>query len=202
MIADLKPYPDCKPSGVSWLGDVPAHWEVRRLGQIGRLSKGSGGNKEDESQIGVPCVRYGDLYTTHTYFIEKSRSFVAPETARNYTSIVFGDVLFAASGETIDEIGKSAVNLIQDAGLLRWRCNPVSASAGLSSAIYGLRTDCRSSAAQKATMGRGITVKHIYGNQLKYLVVPLPPSPNRPPSSVSSTAPPPILSLLSLALNA
>ena len=25
-----KPYPDYKPSGVEWLGDVPAHWEVRR----------------------------------------------------------------------------------------------------------------------------------------------------------------------------
>ena len=30
MIANHKPYPDYKPSGVEWLGDVPAHWEVRR----------------------------------------------------------------------------------------------------------------------------------------------------------------------------
>ena len=27
----LQPYPAYKPSGVDWLGDVPAHWEVRRL---------------------------------------------------------------------------------------------------------------------------------------------------------------------------
>ena len=25
------PYPAYKPSGVEWLGNVPAHWEVRRL---------------------------------------------------------------------------------------------------------------------------------------------------------------------------
>ena len=31
MTADLKPYPSYKPSGVEWLGDVPAHWDVRRL---------------------------------------------------------------------------------------------------------------------------------------------------------------------------
>ena len=31
MTADLKPYPLYKPSGVEWLGDVPAHWEVRRM---------------------------------------------------------------------------------------------------------------------------------------------------------------------------
>ena len=31
--ATLKPYADYKPSGIDWLGDVPAHWEVRRLKQ-------------------------------------------------------------------------------------------------------------------------------------------------------------------------
>ena len=31
MTADLKPYPTYKPSGVEWLGEMPAHWEVRRL---------------------------------------------------------------------------------------------------------------------------------------------------------------------------
>ena len=31
MIYNLKPYPSYKPSGVEWLGDVPAHWEVLPL---------------------------------------------------------------------------------------------------------------------------------------------------------------------------
>ncbi len=31
MTSDLKPYPHYKPSGVEWLGDVPSHWDVRRL---------------------------------------------------------------------------------------------------------------------------------------------------------------------------
>ncbi len=30
-VSGLQPYPAYKPSGVEWLGDVPAHWEVRRL---------------------------------------------------------------------------------------------------------------------------------------------------------------------------
>ncbi|MDZ4164222.1 MAG: restriction endonuclease subunit S, partial [Smithellaceae bacterium] len=36
MIADLKPYPEMKDSGVPWLGEVPEHWEVRRLGALVR----------------------------------------------------------------------------------------------------------------------------------------------------------------------
>lgn len=31
MIADLKPYPNYKDSGVPWLGKAPEHWGVRRL---------------------------------------------------------------------------------------------------------------------------------------------------------------------------
>ena len=31
MIADLKPYPEYKEAGLPWLGQVPAHWEVRRI---------------------------------------------------------------------------------------------------------------------------------------------------------------------------
>jgi len=40
MIADLKPYPAMKDSGVPWLGEVPEHWEVRRLKHICRLAYG------------------------------------------------------------------------------------------------------------------------------------------------------------------
>jgi type I restriction enzyme S subunit len=31
MIDGLCPYPEMKPSGLPWLGDVPAHWDVRRI---------------------------------------------------------------------------------------------------------------------------------------------------------------------------
>ena len=36
--ATLPPYPAYKPSGIEWLGDVPAHWEVRRLKQVASLN--------------------------------------------------------------------------------------------------------------------------------------------------------------------
>ena len=36
----LDPNVPLKPSGVEWLGDVPAHWEVRRLSQISGILRG------------------------------------------------------------------------------------------------------------------------------------------------------------------
>ena len=37
---NFKSYHSCKPSGVPWLGDVPAHWDVRRLKAVCRLAYG------------------------------------------------------------------------------------------------------------------------------------------------------------------
>jgi type I restriction enzyme S subunit len=34
MIENLKPYPEYKDSGLPWLGEVPAHWELKRLGSV------------------------------------------------------------------------------------------------------------------------------------------------------------------------
>ncbi len=88
----LKPYPAHKDSGIEWLGQVPAHWKLRHLGRIGRLFKGGGGTKEDEREDGIPCVRYGDLYTHHRFFITASRACVAPELAATaYTPIAYAD---------------------------------------------------------------------------------------------------------------
>ena len=174
-----QPYPACKPSGVEWLGEVPAHWEVRRLGQMGTLSKGNGGSKEDEEPEGVPCVRYGDLYTTHTRFIWGSRSFVSRTRAADYTPLKHGDVLFAASGETIDEIGKSAVNLMSSEACCGGDIIVFRPRYRAHVPYMGYAADCWSSATQKATMGRGFTVVHIYTAQLKRLALPFPPLPEQ-----------------------
>ena len=81
----LDPNVRLKPSGVEWLGDVPEHWEIHQLGRVGRFFKGVGGTKEDEVPSGVPCVRYGDLYMQHQYFIRESRSRVSEQRAVDYT---------------------------------------------------------------------------------------------------------------------
>ena len=112
MTTKLKPYPAYKPSGINRMDKLPEHWELVQLGRIGFLFKGKGGTKEDEIFDGIPCVRYGDIYTQHQFFVRNSRACISQEYADNYSPIQYGDILFAGSGETIDEIGKSVVNLI------------------------------------------------------------------------------------------
>ena len=179
MITNLLPYPAYKSSGVEWLGDVPGHWEVVQLGRIGRFSKGSGGTKADEVPEGVPCIRYGDLYTSHKYHIGASRAFVTETDALNYTPIRYGDILFAGSGETIEEIGKSAVNLIEQPACCGGDVILFRPERESDAKFSGYAIDCPQSQYQKSTMGRGITVMHIYGGELKNLWMALPPLPEQ-----------------------
>ncbi len=175
MIADLKPYAEYKESGLPWIEQVPAHWDVRKPRHIGTLLKGVGGTREDAVSAGVPCVRYGDLYTTHTYFVRRPKAFIHPNRATGYTPLQYGDVLFAASGETLEEIGKSAVNLIEGAAVCGGDVIVLRPSVPVHAPFLGYVMDCHPSASQKATMGRGTTVKHIYPDELKHLLFPFPP---------------------------
>ncbi|MGL5830372.1 MAG: restriction endonuclease subunit S, partial [Angustibacter sp.] len=87
------------------------NWSSRRLASLGVFSKGRGGSKEDDADTGVPCIRYGDLYTTYETVIRQVRRRVAPTIAGEYTALRKGDIVFAASGESIADIGKCAVSL-------------------------------------------------------------------------------------------
>ncbi len=169
------PYPRYHDSGVEWLGEIPDNWELRRLGRIGSFFKGGGGTKEDETDDGVPCVRYGDLYTQHEYLIRHTRAHIAEEAAADYRELEYGDVLFAGSGETIDEIGKSAANLIEGRSYCGGDVIVFRPAVEADATYMGYSADCQPSVYQKACMGRGVTVMHIYSRELKQMLIPLPP---------------------------
>ncbi len=169
------PYPRYRPSGVEWLGDVPEHWELVQLGRLGSFFKGGGSTKEDEVEGGVPCIRYGDLYTQHQYLIRQSRAGIAEVSASRYKRLRYGDLLFAGSGETIEEIGKSAVNLIEGPAYCGGDVIGFRPDVEIDATFFGYAADSSPAVYQKACMGRGVTVMHIYGRELKHLLTSLPP---------------------------
>ena len=59
MMDGLKPYLAYKESGVEWLGEVPAHWEVRRLKNAARLIMGQSpsSNYYSVERIGLPFLQ-------------------------------------------------------------------------------------------------------------------------------------------------
>lgn len=61
--AGLDPHPKLKPSGIDWLGNVPEHWDVRRLKDAGELCGGAGFPHEFQGVSGeeLPFYKVGDL---------------------------------------------------------------------------------------------------------------------------------------------
>ena len=170
-----KPNGAYRPTGNEWLMRVPKHWEHLPLRRIGKFLKGSGGSKDDAQPRGLPCIRYGDLYTAHRTFVREAASYISPAMASQYTPLQAGDALFAASGETIDEIGKSAVNLLEGSAYCGGDVIVLRPQRPMVSSYLGYTLDCRPVVAQKSLGGRGITVMHIYPRHLKSVVLPLPP---------------------------
>ena len=168
-------YPSYRASGVASIGEIPSHWRVADLGRIGSFFKGGGGTKADETDEGYACVRYGDLYTRHDFHIRESRSRISPDRAAAYTQLQYGDLLLAGSGETLEEIGKSATNLLREPAFCGGDvviCRP---EVEIDATFLGYAADCSPSRHQKSCMGRGVTVMHIYSSELKKLTIPLPP---------------------------
>jgi type I restriction enzyme, S subunit len=81
-------------------------WAVKQLGNLGCFLKGSGVRKDESFSGDLPCIRYGEIYTRHNDYIREFHSRISPEVAATAQRLKHGDVLFAGSGETKEEIGK------------------------------------------------------------------------------------------------
>lgn len=149
-------------------------WKEVRLGDLGSFSKGKGITKSQLVEIGFPAIRYGELYTQHNIFIKKFKSYINQETARYSNQIKQNDILFAGSGETLNEIGKCATYLgdeIVYAGgdIIILSPNPDIDSLYLS---YSLNSDIV--LRQRRKLGQGHSVVHIYSSGLETLKIRLP----------------------------
>ena len=105
-----------KPSGIEWLGDIPGHWEVRKLKYLGKFQNGISAGAEYFGS-GFPFINYGDVYKN--FELPKIGSGLAnsSEQDRQNYSVRQGDVFFTRTSETIEEIGYTSTcfSTIEDA---------------------------------------------------------------------------------------
>jgi type I restriction enzyme S subunit len=149
-------------------------WEVKKLGEIGLFKKGRNIPKNQLSTQGEPCVIYGEIYTRYDCVVKELASFIPSEVAEQSTPIKSGDILFAGSGETAEEIGKCFAYIGTEkayAGGDLIILSPKEAD----STFLGYQLNSPMICKQKATLGQGSSVVHIYVSGLATVEVPLPP---------------------------
>lgn len=148
-------------------------WQQFQLGDTGAFSKGMGIRKDDVLAEGIPCVRYGELYTHHNDYIRRFNSFISRKVASNSRKLRTGELLFAGSGETAEEIGKCAAYLGTEetyAGSDIVIFTP----RNQDSMYLGYLMNHPTVVAQKARMGQGDAVVHISAKNLAALELMLP----------------------------
>ncbi|MCY4386435.1 MAG: restriction endonuclease subunit S [Desulfurellaceae bacterium] len=161
-------------TGKTRLPGFSGAWETRRLGSLGAFSKGRGITREDISDSGLPCVRYGELYTRYEDYVFNLTTRIPSAVASTALPIKTGDLLFAGSGETAEEIGRCAAYVGAEQAYAGGDI-VVLTPVGQNSIYLGHLMNYRTVVIQKARMGQGDAVVHISASNLAQVKLSLPP---------------------------
>lgn len=160
-------------TGQRRLAGFSGKWDEVTLGGLGVFLKGAG-VRRDQAQSGeIPCVRYGELYTRHHNIIRSFGSYVSRNVAATATPLKFGDILFAGSGETKEEIGKCAAFLgtheaVAGGDIIIFR------PKGQCSSYLGYVLNLPAVAQQKAGYAQGDAVVHVASASLARITLRIP----------------------------
>lgn len=85
----------------------PEGVEYKTLGEIATdVYRGAGITREQVCEAGTPCVRYGEIYTTYGVWFEKCVSHTDETLLTSKKYFGYGDILFAITGESVEDIAK------------------------------------------------------------------------------------------------
>lgn len=145
-------------------------WVEKTLDEVATFLKGKGVSKSDIAENGsLPCIRYGELYTHYNETISVIKSYTNL-SAEDLVLSKANDVIIPASGETQIDIATASCVLVDgialggDLNIIRTKINGVFLS-------YLMNNVKKKEIAQLA---QGISVVHLYSNQLKTLIINIP----------------------------
>ncbi|MDB4396319.1 restriction endonuclease subunit S [bacterium] len=160
-------------TGKTRLPGFEGEWETKPLESVGRFRKGRNIPKSVVTTSGMPCVLYGEIYTRYDNVASELHSFIPQEVSSQSEAIENGDILFAGSGETVEEIGKCFAYTGDQTAYAGGDLIILTPHEG-NSEFLGYVLNSPPVASQKAKLGQGSTVAHIYTSSLKTIELELP----------------------------
>ncbi len=148
--------------------------EWKTLGEIATdIYRGFGIKKDQVTSDGIPCVRYGEIYTKYNIYFDKCFSHTTVEAVQNPKFFENGDILFAITGESVEEIAKSTAYIGHEKCMAGGDTVVLKHEQNAKYLSYVLSTDF---AKQQKSKGR-IKSKVVHSNvpALKEIKIPVPP---------------------------
>lgn len=108
-----------KDSGVEWIGEIPEHWEVKKLFGVSYFIRGNSTFGKDEllSKGEYVALQYGKTYKV-SEVDDKYEFYVNNEFYKKSQLVKDGDTILVSTSETIEDLGHSAFYKRDDLGLL------------------------------------------------------------------------------------
>ena len=178
LTAELTAELTARKKQYSWYRDYLLKFEnkvkIVKLKDIAtEMYRGNGIKREEVRETGIPCVRYGEIYTDYGISFEKTKSYTDENLITNKKYIDYGDILFAITGESVEEIGKSTAYIGKEKCLvggdilvLKHKQDPVYLS-------YVLSTE--NAQKQKSKGKIKSKVVHTNATDIGEIEIPLPP---------------------------
>jgi len=149
-------------------------WEVKRLGDLGKILKGKGISKSDITEGGaLACIHYGELYTHYPEVIRE----IVSSTDVNPDNLVLSeknDVIIPASGETREDIATASC-LTEKGVALGGDLNIFRSALNGAFLAYYIRGNLK---AEISRVAQGNAVVHLYPSQLEKVKLAIPPKRN------------------------
>lgn len=145
----------------------------KALGDVGEFVRGSGLQKSDLTDEGVPAIHYGQVHTVYGTWATETVSFVDPDFARTLRRAAPGDLVLATTSEDDEAVAKAVAWLGDqdaaisgDAYIYRHTLDPKYVA-------YYFQSDQFQE--QKKRSITGTKVRRISGDALTRIRVPVPP---------------------------
>ena len=154
--------------------EIPENWCWCRLGELGNFVRGNGIKRDETTNTGLPCVRYGEMYTNYKIKFSKTKSFTSKDVFEKCHKIHTNDILMALTGENKWDIALAATyegteEIAMGGDLCKFtpiNCNSLFL-VYLINSPYGIE--------YKRNTSTGDIIVHTSTTKLGNLLIPLPP---------------------------
>ena len=145
----------------------------KTLGEVGTFVRGTGLQKKDLTDRGVPAIHYGQIYTHYGLYTSETKSCVSEYFAKRARKAAIGDLVIATTSENDEDVckavawlGKTPVVVSSDACFYRHSMNSKYVAYFFASEHFQK---------QKTKYITGTKVRRVNATDLAKILIPVPP---------------------------
>lgn len=145
----------------------------KKLGEVAELIRGGNFQKKDFTEVGIPCIHYGQIYTHFGIHTTQTIKCVSKEIAVKSRIAKQNDIVMAITSENVEDVGKCVAWLGNEDIAVSGHTVIIHHNQNAKYLSYFFHTE--HFAMQKKKMAHGTKVIEISPDALNKTIIPIPP---------------------------